>query len=116
MYKILSYFIYFFLTIPVIVFVGWKCFNIGKIYLLDVLKDDEICNSVNKLLLIGYYLLNLGYIAISISSWGNVNSSSTMIEVVFTKISIILITISILHYINIATLYFLRKQIILTFK
>lgn len=116
MYNILSYFIYFSLTIPVIFFVGWKCFKIGKIYLLDVLKDDEICNSVNKLLLIGYYLLNLGYIAISISSWENINTFSEMIEVVFTKISVILIVISLLHYLNIATLYFLRNQIISTFK
>ncbi len=116
MYNILSYFIYFTLTIPVIVFVGWKCYKIGKIYLLDVLKDDEICNSVNKLLLIGYYLLNLGYIAISISSWGNINTFSEIIEIVFTKISVILMLIALFHYINIAALYFLRNQIISTFK
>ena len=116
MFNVLSYFVYFSLTIPVIVFVGWKCFKIGKIYLLDVLKDDGICNAVNKLLLIGYYLLNLGYIAISIANWHKIENYTQVITIVFTKLSIILILISLLHYLNIATLYFLRKQIISTFK
>lgn len=116
MYNVLSYFIYFFITIPVIVFVGWKCYKIGKIYLMDLLKNGEVCNSVNKLLLIGYYLLNLGYIAVSISSWGKIDTVSEIMEVIFTKISLILIIISLLHYLNIGMLYFLRKQIISTFK
>ncbi|MEC5156294.1 hypothetical protein [Chryseobacterium sp. MP_3.2] len=116
MYNILSYFLYFSFTIPVIVFVGWKCFKIGKVYLLDVLKDDEICNSVNKLLLLGYYLFNVGYIAISISNWGKTDTYYQLVEVVSTKIALILIIISLLHYVNIAMLYFLRNQIISTFK
>ena len=116
MYNILSYFLYFFITIPTIIFVGWKCFTIGKIYLLDLLKDYRMCNAVNKILLAGYYLLNIGYIAISISFWENANTLEVLLEVVFTKIAIILIVISLLHYFNIATLYFLRNQIISTFK
>ena len=116
MINLVSYAIYFLITVPVIVFVGWKCFTVGKIYLLDLFTDINMCNSVNRILLIGYYLMNIGYVTFSLSECLKTETSELFIVSIFTKIAKTLLLIAIMHYINIFLLNNFRKQIILTFK
>lgn len=116
MINLISYAIYFLITVPVIVLVGWKCFTIGKIYLLDLFSDIRICNSVNRILLIGYYLMNIGYVTFSLSESLKTETSELFVVSVFTKIATTLLLIAIMHYINIFLLAYFRKQILLTFK
>lgn len=116
MYNIYSYLFYLLLTLPVIVIVGWKCFQVGKIYLLDVFHDSRICNSVNRLLLTGYYLLNIGYTTFSLSGSNQADTPEQLLVQVSTKISVIVLLIGTIHYMNIGLLNYFRKQIISTFK
>jgi len=113
---LLSYLIYFLITVPIIFYVGWKCFTVGKIYLLNVLTDITICSSINRILLIGYYLMNIGYVTFSLSEGLDIETSELFIASILTKLSKTLLLIAIMHYINIFLLVKFRKQIILTFK
>jgi len=116
MINLFSYAIYFLITVPVIVLVGWKCSTIGKIYLLDLFTDIQICNSVNRILLIGYYLMNIGYVTFSLSEGINTGTSELFVVSILTKIAATLLLIAVMHYINIFLLAYFRKQILLTFK
>lgn len=116
MINLIAYFIYFLITVPIIVFVGWKCFTVGKIYLLDLFTDINICNSVNRILLIGYYLMNIGYVTFSLSEGLKTETSELFIVSIFAKLAKTLLLIALMHYINIFSLTHFRKQIILTFK
>ena len=116
MINLVSYAIYFLITVPIIVLVGWKCFTVGKTYLLDLFTDINICNSINRILLIGYYLMNIGYVTFSLSEGLKTETSELFIVSIFTKIAKTLLLIAIMHYINVFLLTNFRKQIILTFK
>jgi hypothetical protein len=116
MINLISYAIYFLITVPIIVFVGWKCFTTGKIYLLDLFTDIQICNSINRILLIGYYLMNIGYVTFSLSEGLKTETSELFIVSIFTKLAKTLLMIAVMHYINIFLLTNFRKQIISTFK
>jgi hypothetical protein len=64
------------------------------------------------MLLIGYYLLNLGYCAMTIISWEKIQNSTQLIEIIATKSAIIILTIGFMHYINIFLLTKYIKKLI----
>jgi hypothetical protein len=107
--NIIGYGIYLTLTTIIIYRVGNICHNNGNIFIKNLLKKDiELSIQINKILLIGYYLLNIGYSAITIIQWNQINTELILIETISKKISIIILTISILHYSNI---YLIKKFI-----
>ena len=66
----LSYILYIAITYIITVHVGLIFYRNGKVFILNLLHGDErLTNFINRVLLVGYYLLNLGYVAVSIQSW-----------------------------------------------
>lgn len=110
-YNILAYCIYLLFTFTVIVKVGKICYHHGKVYSLQIFDNDaEFTNRVNNILLVCYYLLNLGYCLLTISTWQIVVSWQQCIETVAIKAGTILITIGIIHFINIAAIIYISKH------
>lgn len=66
---------------------------------------------INKTLLIGYYLLNLGYMTVSILSWEVVDSKLGVINVVSERVGIIMVTLALMHYFNIAVISLFGKYL-----
>jgi hypothetical protein len=91
--------------------VGRRCFNSGKVYLEYLIKDKDFCLTVNRILLGSYYLLNLGYIAISLSSWEKINNMEEVLTIVSTRVGSIALILCVLHFTNIFILYVLRKKL-----
>lgn len=100
--NILGYLIYLCLTCIIIIKVGKLCYNNGNLFVSQLIPNHEaLCHQINKMLLIGYYLLNLGYCAMTIISWEKIQNSTQLIEIIATKSAIIILTIGCMHYINI---------------
>lgn len=107
----LAYIIYLLLTYLITVHVGLRFFHNGRIYILTLLEgDEEITDSINKILLVGYYLLNLGYAAIMIRFWKTVNTWPETIASIATMTGRILLTLAIIHFFNMATIYWIGKH------
>ena len=103
--NILAYGIYLVITTVIIVKVGRICYNNGNIYVSALIPDHEdLCLKANQILLTGYYLMNLGYCAMTLISWEKILSFHQLIEVIAIKTAIIIGTIAIMHYINIFVL------------
>lgn len=101
-FNIIGYFIYLILTIFIIVRVGKSCYKNGNIFVSELIPDHEdICQKINQILLLGYYLLNIGYCAMTLISWERILSINQLIEIIAIKTAIIIFIISGLHYINI---------------
>lgn len=111
MFNIISYILFLCISSYITVDVGRRCFNSGKVYLEYLIKDKHFCLTVNRILLGSYYLVNLGYIAISLSSWENIVSIEDLLTTVFTRVGYIILILCFLHFTNILTLYILRKKL-----
>ncbi len=110
MINTISYFIYLAISSFITIYVGWLCYKNGYVYVLELFDHDEkIAKSVNQLLLVAYYLLNIGFVFYSLSSWDEIRSTQKMIEHISTKVSIIVIILCILHYNNIIMIYLYRN-------
>lgn len=111
--NIIGYLIYLSLTSVIIIKVGKLCYDNGNIFVSQLIPNHEdLCHQINKMLLIGYYLLNLGYCAMTIISWEKIQTSNQLIEIIATKSAIIILTIGFMHYINIFLLTKYIKKLI----
>jgi hypothetical protein len=100
--NIIGYFIYLMITIFIIVRVGKSCYKNGNVFVSELIPNHkELCQRINQLLLLGYYLLNIGYCAMTLISWETILSTHQLREMIAIKTAIIIFIISGLHYINI---------------
>jgi hypothetical protein len=100
--NIIGYIIYLGLTAIIILKVGKICYTNGNVFVAQLIPNHEVlCLKINQILLLAYYLFNLGYCAITLIQWHQIQSLSQLIETIALKIAIILFSIAILHYFNI---------------
>lgn len=111
MFNILSYILFLGVSSYITIDVGRRCYNAGKSYLEYLIHDQDVCLTINRILLGCYYLINLGYIAVNLAFWDKVNTMEGVLSVTAIRIGYITLILCVLHYINIFTLYFLRKNL-----
>jgi hypothetical protein len=88
--------------IVIIAVVGKICYKNGNLFVAELIPDHiDLCHQINKLLLIGYYLVNIGYCAVTLSFWVNIDTLAQLVEAISTKMASIIIILSLLHYFNI---------------
>jgi hypothetical protein len=112
-FNLLAYTIYSLLTYLITVRVGWICYENGLHFVELAIPSPQLAKSINKLLLMGYYLINLGYITLLIYHWETISSWQTLMESICQKTGFIVLLLGLMHYFNLATLYFLSKKRIL---
>ncbi len=91
--------------------VGWLFYKHGEVFLLNLCETNyALAKSINNLLLIGYYLINLGYAIITLAYWENIQSINEMINTLSTTLGRIIILLAVLHYNNVFCLTYLIKS------
>jgi hypothetical protein len=99
--NLLGYALYLGITIYIIVVVGGICYRNGNIFVSALIPDhEELCHRTNQILLLGYYLLNIGYCAITLTDWETIRTSSELVQAIAWKTGIIVCIISAMHYAN----------------
>ncbi|KAF2081064.1 hypothetical protein [Flavobacterium sharifuzzamanii] len=100
--NIIGYLMYLGITTFIILKVGKICYRNGNIFVLELIPNHtDLCQKINQVLLLAYYLLNIGYCAMTLISWQKIVSSTQLIETICVKTAVIVFIISILHYLNI---------------
>ncbi|MEL1240016.1 hypothetical protein [Flavobacterium flavipallidum] len=111
--NIIAYSIYLLITAFIILKVGKICFDNGTVYVNELIPDHkDLCQKINQILLIGYYLLNLGYCAMTLISWNTIHTWTQLIEILASKTALIICIIAAMHYINIIILTKYIKKLI----
>lgn len=101
-YNILGYGIFITVIVFIIVVVGKICYRNGNTFVAELIPNHlDLCQQINKSLLVSYYLVNIGYCAMTLVGWETITSSQQLIEVMAVKVATIVCILSILHYLNI---------------
>lgn len=97
-----SYGIYLVVSIAMTIWVARTLSKNGRIFLIDSFAGDEVlATSVNHLLVVGFYLINLGYILLALQSKENLVSLRTSIEFLSNKVGLALLVLGALHFLNV---------------
>ena len=111
--NIIGYIIYLSITALIIIKVGNICYTNGNIYVSQLIPyHEDLCLKINQILLSAYYLINLGYCAITLVQWNTITTYTELLEVITFKTAIIICSIAILHYFNIILLTKQVKKLI----
>lgn len=104
-YNLLGYSIFISIITLIIVVVGRICYRNGNIFVASlVVGHEELCVQINKILLVGYYLVNIGYATTTLASWETIISLTQLVEVISVKTATIISILAVLHYLNIIVL------------
>ena len=110
-YILISYGAYLFITIILIVWVARTLFRNGKVFLIDIFHgNNELSMAVNNLLLVGFYLINIGYTVYTLSSDGNIYTVRHLIEELSIKTGTITLILGGMHFLNMLIFFSLRKR------
>jgi hypothetical protein len=110
-YTVLTYCIYLPVTIILTVWVARTLFVNGRIFLVEIFHQDHtLADSVNKLLLVGFYLINIGYAVYTLRIVDSIETTQAVIETLSMKIGWIILILGAMHFFNLFILFNLRKR------
>lgn len=110
-YTVWTYLIYLPVTIGITLYVGQTLFKNGAVFLIDIFANNKtLAHSVNKLLLTGFYLINLGYLLYMLSTNKHIGGAVELIEVLSVKVGFIVLVLGAMHFFNIYLFYRIRKR------
>ncbi len=108
---IAAYWFYLPITIALTIWVARTLFSNGKVFLLQIFHGNvEMATAVNKLLLVGFYLINGGYILYTMTITHNLNDSQDVIEMLSKKIGLIILILGAMHFFNMYLLFRGKKK------
>lgn len=108
---IIAYTVYLIVTVFLTVLVGRSLFKNGRIFLRDIFHGNlELAEAVDRLLLVGYYLVNIGYAVYSMKITSLIENERQVMEILSFKLGIIILILGIMHFFNMFVFFKLRKR------
>ena len=108
---IVSYTAYLAVSLGVTIWVARSLQRNGTVFLVDAFHGDAgLADSVNHLLVVGFYLINTGYVACALSTNAAVATAREAIELFSGKIGVVLLVLGVMHFFNLYVLHRLRGR------
>jgi hypothetical protein len=111
MYVVGCYLSYLAISIAVTVWVARTLHRSGRVFLLDAFHGNaSLADSVNQLLVVGFYLINVGYIALALKTSEPLADLRQVIELESGKIGLVLLILGGMHFFNMFVLAKMRRR------
>jgi hypothetical protein len=111
MFIVGCYISYLVICLGVTIWVARTLHKNGRVFLIDAFHGDTaLADSVNHLLVVGFYLINIGYVSITLSVTQNVDSLRQAIEMVSDKVGLVLLVLGFMHFFNLFVFSRIRKR------
>jgi hypothetical protein len=105
------YLIYAAASVALTVWLARTLFKNGEVFLEEVFADNpRMATSVNSLLVVGFYLLNLGYALLTLKANGGAETGIAAIEVLAMKLGALLLSLGVLHFCNLLLFHRIRRR------
>jgi hypothetical protein len=106
-----AYVAYLLIAVPITVWVASTLSHNGRVFLADVFESKlELADAVNKLLVVGFYLLNLGFVMLYLRGGGEVADLTGLFETISVKIGIVMLVLGVIHFVNVIVFSSMRRR------
>ena len=108
---VVTYLIYIGISLGLTIWVAQTLFKNGRVFLVDVFAGNEkLADSVNHLLVVGFYLINLGYVSLALTMNRRViESARQSIEALSWKVGTVLVVLGGMHFLNLYVFSRMRR-------
>jgi len=108
-----TYATYLVISIAMTIWVARTLSKNGQVFLVDSFDGNEtLAESVNHLLVVGFYLLNIGYILLALETHREINTIRTSIEFLSQQVGFVLLVLGLLHLINVIVIAKWRHRVV----
>ena len=108
---VIAYGLYLAIALPLTVWVARNLFQNGRVFLVECFHGDEsLADSVNRLLVMGFYLVNFGFVALYLKLANDVADVRGIFEALSGKLGVVLLVLGFMHFFNLIVFTKMRKR------
>ena len=106
-----TYVAYLVVSVALTVWVARTLHKNGRIFLVDsFLGNEALADSVNHLLVVGFYLINIGYVTLALKYGDKATDARTALETLSTKVGLVLVVLGVMHFFNLFIFSKMRRR------
>jgi len=106
-----TYIAYLLISVALTIWVARTLHRNGRIFLVDsFLGNEALADSVNHLLVVGFYLINIGYVTLALKYGDKASDARTALEILSTKVGLVLVVLGVMHFFNLAIFSKMRRR------
>jgi hypothetical protein len=110
-YTVTAYFLYLPVSVAMTIWVARTLHRNGRVFLVQAFRgNEEMADSVNHLLVVGFYLINVGFITTALRYGTKPLDLQSMLEFLSTKLGIVLLVLGAMHFFNLFNFDKMRKK------
>lgn len=92
---------YLVVSVLLTAWVGRTLHHRGRIFLVDAFRGEEkLADSINDLLLVGFYLINFGYVCLALRLGTRPTEAAETVEYLSTKLGAVMLILGVMHFFN----------------
>jgi hypothetical protein len=106
-----SYLAYVVISVALTIWVARTLHKNGRPFLIDVFADrQDLADSVNHLLVVGFYLVNFGYMSLALKLAAPVTTPTGGVEALSYKVGLVLVVLGAMHFFNLYVFSRIRRH------
>src|SRR6266704_2360250 len=106
-----TYVLYLLISVALTVWVAKTLHKNGRIFLVDsFLGNEGLADSVNHLLVVGFYLINIGFVTLALKYGDKATDAQTALEILSSKVGLVLVVLGVMHFFNLFVFTKLRRR------
>ena len=108
---VISYGLYLVIAISMTIWVAKTLYKTGRIFLVDCFHGNaELADSVNHLLVVGFYLVNIGFVSLYLKTDTELLGARGVFEGLSGKMGVVLLMLGAMHFFNLYVFTKVRRR------
>jgi hypothetical protein len=108
---IATYLVYLALSLGITYWVGQTLHGNGRVFLVENFEGQEaLADSINHLLLVGFYLVNVGFVSLALRYGTKPTDLVGAFEFLSTKVGLVVVILGFMHFTNMRLLVRYRSS------
>jgi hypothetical protein len=106
-----SYVVYLIVSVGLTIWVARTLHRNGRVFLIEAFHgNQEVADSVNHLLVVGFYLINIGYVSLALKYGDKPTNTQEAFEFLSTKIGLVLLILGGMHFFKVFNFAKIRNK------
>lgn len=108
---VITYTLYLILAVTMTIWVARTLHKNGRIFLVDCFRGNtDLADSVNHLLVVGFYLVNIGFVSLYLKTTEEIAGARGVFEVLSGKMGVVLLMLGGMHFFNLYIFTKMRRR------